>query len=214
MITMKPGILRKEQVGPAAEMLASAFQNDPLFKYFFPDSDERARRLPSFFTLTIRRGLSEGVVTATSDQLEAISIWFPPDRSEVSAWPSVRSGALAMAVEVGLGAASRMWRFSRNAESVRRQRAPFNHWVLQTVAVDPKLRGRGYASALLRSQLKILDRHDMPCYLDTQSARNVPFYEHLGFNVAQKFTLLGTELNSWAMLRKHRVHSSAGGPDR
>jgi hypothetical protein len=54
----------------------------------------------------------------------------------------------------------------------------------------------------------------MPCYLDTQSERNVPFYEHLGFSVAQKFTLLGTDLNSWAMLRKHRLHSSAGGPER
>jgi ribosomal protein S18 acetylase RimI-like enzyme len=211
---VNPAVLRQDQVDPAAGMLARAFHKDPLFEYFFPDPGERARKLPAFFCLTIRRGLSEGVVTATSDRLEAVSIWFPPDKSEVSAWASVRTGALGMAVEVGLGAVSRMWRFSRSAESIRGRRAPFNHWVLQTVGVDPKLQGKGYASALLRSQLKILDRHHMPCYLDTQSERNVPFYEHLGFSVAQRFNLPGTAIKGWAMLRNHRLDSSSGATQR
>jgi ribosomal protein S18 acetylase RimI-like enzyme len=204
---MNPVVLRKDQAEAAAELLARAFQNDPLFSYFFPGPEERAKKLPALFSLMVHRGLSEGVATAASDRLEAISIWFPPDKSEASEWSGITSGALGMAVEVGLGAVSRMWRFSRNAERVRGRRAPSDHWVLQTVGVDPKLQGKGYGSALLRSQLKILDRHDTPCYLDTQSERNVPFYERLGFRVAQRSTLAGTEIVSWAMVRKHRSRS-------
>ena len=40
--------LDKAQIKPAAEMLARAFQDDPLYTYFFPTTIERKNKLPLF----------------------------------------------------------------------------------------------------------------------------------------------------------------------
>src|ERR1051326_7905222 len=58
----------------AAELLARAFQDDPLMTYAFPDAARRARLLPWLIGLNVRYGCLYGEVYATSGW-EGTAIW-------------------------------------------------------------------------------------------------------------------------------------------
>lgn len=75
--------------------------------------------------------------------------------------------------------------------------------VLEAVAVDPALRGRGIGTSVLRERLA---RADRPVALHTQAERNVRFYGRLGFavTVEEELDVLGTPVPSWTMLMPPR----------
>jgi len=87
-------------------------------------------------------------------------------------------------------------------DTVHKRLAPFEHWFLQTIGVDPQFKGKGYAGRLLRSMLARIDEEGLPCYLETLNEANVSLYEHFGFRVLEKSTIPGTNLTNWAMLRE------------
>ena len=87
-------------------------------------------------------------------------------------------------------------------DAVHQRLAPFKHWFLQTIGVEPRFQGKGYASKLIRPMLTRIDEEGRPCYLETLDEHNVPLYEHLGFKVIDKATVPKTSLTNWAMLRE------------
>ncbi len=89
-------------------------------------------------------------------------------------------------------------------DTVHSRLAPFKHWFLQAIGVDPQLQGRGYASKLLRPMLARIDEEGLPCYLDTLEGQNVRLYEHFGFKVIEESNVPNTNLTNWAMLRDAR----------
>ncbi len=54
-------------------------------------------------------------------------------------------------------------------------------WVLATVGVLPSLQGTGLGTAVCRAALRDPALGDAPVALETSDARNVTFYERLGF---------------------------------
>ncbi|MFC2069212.1 GNAT family N-acetyltransferase, partial [Chloroflexota bacterium] len=142
--------LKKSHVKGSAEMLSMAFYNDPLFIYFFPDPSERVKKSIGFFRLLTRYGILYGEPEATSSALEGIAIWLPYSKADMSSWGMLRSGAIPMVFRAGMTAVGRMLHFSEYANTVHMRHAPFHHWFLQPVGVDPPLQGKGYASMLLR----------------------------------------------------------------
>jgi N-acetylglutamate synthase-like GNAT family acetyltransferase len=63
------------------------------------------------------------------------------------------------------------------------------HWELLIVAGDPALQGQGRGSALVRDGLARADESGLPCYLNTNTPANLPFFEHLGFTVLEEASL-------------------------
>jgi len=57
--------LPAHQLGQASEVMARAFQNDPLLKYLVPNDVRRIRLLPSFFGTVVRYCLRYGEVYTT-----------------------------------------------------------------------------------------------------------------------------------------------------
>jgi hypothetical protein len=55
---------------------------------------------------------------------------------------------------------------------------------------------------LLRPVLERIDRERVPCYLETNVAKDVAIYERFGFEVVSEDRMPGTEVISFAMLRK------------
>lgn len=194
--------LQKSHIKASAEMLARAFYDDPLFIYFFLDPSERTKKSIGFFQLLVRYGILYGEADATSPALEGVAIWVPFNKADMSPWGMIRSGALVMAFRVGMTAIGRMLRFSEHANAVHKRHAPIRHWFLQALGVDPLLQGKGYASMLLRTKLNRFDREGLPCYLSTQTEKNVMTYKHYGFKVVEEFRVPGTRFNNWAMLRE------------
>ena len=54
-------------------------------------------------------------------------------------------------------------------------------WIISPVFVDPDHQGQGIATALIRQGIADLTKAGFSCGLEAQDARNVHFYEKLGF---------------------------------
>ena len=89
--------------------------------------------------------------------------------------------------------------------NVARRHPPQPYWYLENVGVEPALQGRGIGTRLLAPVLALADAAGQPCYLETQTERNVAWYRALGFEVREAgvaFTAGGPP--NWTMLRPPR----------
>lgn len=185
----------------AAEILTRAFQDDPIVTSLLPDPAQRMRGMHGLYLEVLRYVLRFGEAY-TTPQVEGVAGWLPPGRTSLSlrgliatrfglaraaltipahAWP--RSASLLAWVE---------WRHIR----LRRP-----HWYLWILGVQPESQGKGIGSALIAPVLRRADRSELACYLETETEKNVAFYERHGFHVraARAFR---HGLQVWTMLRE------------
>jgi len=193
--------LKKSQVKPASEVLARAFHDYPVFVHFIPDASRRRNRLHYLFRYLIRFGVLYGEVYATSPNLEGVAVWLPSEKTGPTAWRMIRSGSLALLFQFGWEAISRQLPVADFMSAIQKRNAPFPHWFLQTIGVDPGFQGQGHASTLLRAMLARIDEEHLPCYLDTENEKNVPIYQHYGFEVVEEAVIPRTDITVRAMLR-------------
>ena len=88
------------------------------------------------------------------------------------------------------------------ASKLRKRLAPFPHWYLAVLGVDPRFQGKGCASKLLKPMLARLDAENLPCYVETSTEKYVLIYQHFGFRVIHEAVLPGSGSKIWVMLRK------------
>jgi len=197
--------LEKSQIKPAAEVLARAFQDYPIFVHFITDTSRRRNRLHYLFRYLVRFGVLYGEVYATSLNLEGVAVWLPSPEADLPAWRMIRSGSLALLFQFGWEAISRQLPVADFMSAIKKRNAPFPHWFLQTIGVDPVFQGKGHASALLKPALARIDEEGLPCYLDTEVEENVAIYQHYEFRVIEQAVIPGTDITIWAMLREARL---------
>jgi ribosomal protein S18 acetylase RimI-like enzyme len=197
--------LNPSQSPKAAETLAQAFGDDPVYAYIFPNPDERLRSLRRLWQALITTCLRYGEVYATPTT-NGVACWLPPGRTEMSLWRTLRTGlALPRAV----------MSFERNAQ--RRATTVFStmdrvhaaaiqrpHWYLWVIGVHPASQGHGIGHSLLQPVLVKADAANLPCYLETQNESNVAFYRKRGFEVATVETPPDLGLTVWTMIREAR----------
>jgi len=166
-----------------------------------PDTSERRKKLPHLLETAVRSGFYYGEVHITSEKLEGIAVWLSPGNTELSAGRQIRAGMYTLIFKEG-------WKVIARAESamgyvsrVQRQRAPFPHWYLFLLGVNPAFQGKGHASTLIKPMLARMDEEHSPCYLETENPKSLPIYQHYGFRVLQEAIVPGTEIRQWAMLR-------------
>jgi ribosomal protein S18 acetylase RimI-like enzyme len=194
--------LKAAQINPAAQMMARAFQNDALYAYLIPDAADRINILPHMFMFRLRYGLQNGEVYTTSTRLEGAAVWIPSQNSHMTPWKMLRAGGFAFIRKAGKEVMGRISSFGDYAAAIHHRHAPDPHWHLTPIAVDPTQQGKGYARLLLQNMLSRLDKEHMPCYLETQSEKNVAIYRKYGFEVVEQGIIPGTPITHWAMLRK------------
>jgi len=194
--------LTMAQIKPAAEMIARAFQDSPGIVYYFPDEYERKKSLPYSFQYIVRRGVLYGEVYATSPNLEGVAVWLPSDNTRMTMWRAIRSSGLSMLLKVGKKNLSPLTSLGAYLSSIHKRCAPFRHWYLVGLGVDPAHQGKGHASTLLKAMFARIDKEHLPCYLETQNEKNVPIYQHYGFKVVDESTVPDTTVTNWAMLRE------------
>jgi ribosomal protein S18 acetylase RimI-like enzyme len=114
----------------------------------------------------------------------------------------IRSGMLGVPMRTGLGPLARFGGANGVMDKIHKRHMSGPHWELLIVGVDPALQGRGRGSALVRDGLAKADESGLPCYLNTNTPANVPFYERLGFSVLEEATLGKDGPLAWAMRRE------------
>lgn len=205
-----PILLGKEQIERAAEALARAFHNDPeVVRFLKPE--KRPKLLRPMFRMELYHAVEHGEVYAVSPTIEGVAIWMPSSAPEISLGTLLRSGGLGLLLKtrwdflLNLGTfwgfMRRMMRDEEFAKGLRQKLAPFPHWYLAVLGVDPDFQGRGGASRLLKPMLSRLDKEGLPAYLETTTEGYVPLYQHFGFRVIREEMLPGTETKMWVMMR-------------
>lgn len=181
----------------AAGVIARAFFNDPLFAHFFPARATRLARLIALYTFRLKTQLAD--VFATSPALEGLAIWEGTCSHRPVLSPATLPPALAMAAGVGWAALVRMIRFQRWAERQRQAviRPPYGY--LDTLVVDPRHQGRGFAGRLVRPFLEQAITAGQPVYLETQNPCNLDIYAHFGFRIIARSRAPGAGVDHYCL---------------
>lgn len=196
-----PFRLTPGEIGPAARLLARAFQDDPILSRCFPDAPERRRKLPKLFEVLIACAISDGHAHTTSACLEGIAVWEPARPLPQTAWRQGRGGGWSLVSALGIGSLIRQAAVTRYLYRVERRVVRYPHVRLAWIAVDPELRGRGHAGRLIRPMLAAFDRDGLTCYLESQTTESASFHEHFGFRIMHEGMVPGTDIRNRAMLR-------------
>ncbi|MFX0072493.1 MAG: GNAT family N-acetyltransferase [Candidatus Hermodarchaeota archaeon] len=195
-----------EYAEKASKVAGSAFQDDPVSIFVYPDEKERRQKLQYGFEVLYNYGIRKGVTYAISNDLEGIIIWLPPDKIYVSFWTMMRYGGFRAMCKAGLKikAMKRSMAVFKYIESKHKLLAPFNHWYLQNIAVTPEEQRKGYGELLLTAMFKQIDSEGLPIYLETNNERNLSFYQKHGFEILEHEIIPGIDVPLWCMLRKQK----------
>lgn len=182
-------------------MLARAFRDYPLLTYAIPDEEQRAQAATHYCQYVLYYGMRYGEAYATSPQMEGIAVWLSSDHFPMTIWRTLCAVPLSVIAGFEQAGGSRLKDPSLFIDARHKALTHYKHWNLLFLGVSPDNQGQGYASLLLRPGLARIDAEGMPCFLETMDERNVPRYQHFGFEVIEQSPVPGTELTTWAMLR-------------
>lgn len=188
--------------GAAADVLASAFAGDPLWTSLLPDPEERARAFPKLWSGVVSYCMGYGSVETTAD-LRGVACWSRPGKAHPTLWRMLRTGGGLMQSVMVLSPPSRK-RFTESMgwlENQHRKAMAAPHWYLWALGVEPEFQAQGIGTALLQPVLRKADEDGVPCYLETQTERNVRFYRRQGFTVLLDVAVPGIDLRVWCMGR-------------
>ncbi len=187
----------------ASEVLTRAFQPDPLYIYAFPDPDRRLRMLAILWRALVKYTLLYGDGYTTSD-VRGVACWLRPGDMDMTAWRTLRSGLWIMPLRAAREERRRFFGMLTHLDRVHKKTVTYRHWYLLALGVDPDHQGRGVGGRLIAPVLERADEDRLPCYLETQTERNVRFYRKHGFDVATEGDVPGHGVRLWTMLRKPR----------
>jgi ribosomal protein S18 acetylase RimI-like enzyme len=184
-----------------AQALASAFQDDPVIAWVFPDEHRRRGVLAAFMEFRLRElAFPHDEVWMTAGGAAA-AVWLPPP----GRWQLPRSQRLRLLPPLvrffGLRTASVLAGLER-----MEQRHPDNrsHWYLFILGTEQAAQGQGLGSALLAHMLAHVDADGMPVYLESSNERNLALYGRHGFEVTSEVAIPGGP-RIWPMWREPRA---------
>jgi len=192
--------LKERDAGTA--VLGRAFTEYELLRYYFHNEIKRRAVADTFGFIALSVCLKYGEVYASSEKLEGVAAWLPPGKSPFGVRQIIRSVPPSILVRFGRQGAGRMRAYGRFVDNLHRRLVPYPHWYLQIIGVGPAYQGQGFCSRLLRPVLERIDSERMPCYLETNAVKNVAIYRRFGFEVVSEDRMPGTEVTTFAMLRK------------
>ncbi|MBT2445032.1 GNAT family N-acetyltransferase [Streptomyces sp. ISL-36] len=184
-----------------SRILARAFDDDPMMRWFFPHDASRETELGRYFaTIFTRQYVHHGVCERTE---AAAAFWVPPEGQD----KAVPDGETIQELLNILGDRAPLFRDAVETAAQHTPQEP--HWYLAVIGADPATRGQGHGAALLRSGLAKADAAGLPAYLESSKPSNLPFYEHFGFTVREELRLPGEGPTLWRMWREPRRPADA-----
>jgi GNAT superfamily N-acetyltransferase len=169
-----------ESQSRAYATLTSAFADDPVERWLFPDDAGYAERFPAFMAAVADRAFETGTAWQL-DEFGAVALWLPPgSRADPERIASVLLASVAEEKHAEMFAV---------LERMDVAHPTFAHWYLPWLGVDVASQGKGLGGQLLDAGLAKVDLGGLPAYLETPNPRNIPFYERHGFGVVGRVEL-------------------------
>jgi ribosomal protein S18 acetylase RimI-like enzyme len=199
-----PHVVRRVVPGDVptlVEVLARAFDDDPVPQWLFRGDRRRRRGLRAFFAIQLRHTyLVRGEVFTTQD-LAGAALWSPPGRARPG-WRDLVRLAPVVPYLTGLGRDTPEAARLLTAVDAARPQDP--HWYLATLGTDPDRQRTGVGSALLWAVLNRVDAEGLPAYLESSKESNLAFYGQHGFEVTGEIHTPRGGPTLWLMWRTPR----------
>ncbi len=188
--------LTKDDFIPACNMLGDAFRKDPIWSEIMKNDEEK---FPLVFGVPMKYSLKYGKIYAPTSDLEALAAWIPTPYVDMTFWHIIRSGSLSGAMKLGMNIGMQISKVFKQITKDRQNLMKGDYVYLYALGVSPEKQGNGLGSNLVRKMQNNL-APNVPIYLETESERNVRFYERLGFEVVNKFQVPILDLPMWEMV--------------
>ncbi|NVM16750.1 MAG: GNAT family N-acetyltransferase [Candidatus Lokiarchaeota archaeon] len=198
--------LTQDHVKEACKVAGSAFKDDPVTIFTYPDEGERKQKLQYGFYMIYNYGIKYGLTYATSKNLEGITIWLPPNKTYPSTWTMMRHGGFYSMRKVGLKikALKITMTIFKYEDERHKELVPYEHWYFQNIAVKPEEQGKGYGGLLISTMIKNIESDGLPIYVESNTEKNVSIYQKYGFEILEHTIIPETDVPLWCMLRKPR----------
>jgi ribosomal protein S18 acetylase RimI-like enzyme len=158
----------------AVTTLVSAFIDDPVERWLYPDLSDYLRHFPRFVTAFGGAAFEDGTVWKLGE-CEAVAFWLGPG-------VGADGDAIVTALSETITATLHPDAFA-TLDQMDRAHPRQPHWYLPWFGVERALQGRGFGTTLLTQCLAIVDASRLPAYLETPNPRTVSFYERHGFEL-------------------------------
>jgi len=187
--------IQKKDIKKAANVLANAFSEHPMWKKIFKEED----KFSVMFEVMVRFCMRYGNVVSTSDNLEGVMTIAPHDK-DMTALRVIRSGAFFLSLK--LVSAFKM--IKEGIELMEEEKknlsiGPYIH--LAIIGVSQEFQGKGFGGKLLRAVVEKAEIERKSIYLETGIETNVTLYEKYGFYVHKKINFPGLNIPMWLMVR-------------
>jgi ribosomal protein S18 acetylase RimI-like enzyme len=178
----------------AIAVLSLAFSTDPMVRWAWPDAFQYTSVFATFARAMAGAAFEHGTAYCAQGYLGA-ALWLPPGASsDEEAMVEITQSTIA---------AERHDEMFGIFERIAEYHPTETHWYLPLIGVDPIHQSKGHGAALMQPALDACDRDGLPAYLESSNARNISFYERLGFEVLGTIQA-GTSPTMYPMLRKPR----------
>jgi GNAT superfamily N-acetyltransferase len=181
-------------------LLDSAFQDDPVSGWIFPEEEYRRTTHPRLMAAFVDIVMAEGRVDVTEEGT-ACALWLPvPADGGDEQDGEDDFAALREALDPGNERIELIGRLTAEVHPAGRA-----HEYLWMIGVAPERQGEGLGTALIGSVLERCDREGVPAYLEASSARSRGLYERLGFELVERPLDLPDGPRMWPMWREPRA---------
>lgn len=198
----KPRRLERADREAAAQALARAFWDDPLTNYWWPGDAHRRVMLPILMRGGIQLAAPYDETYTAEESPVGGALFLPPGKSKLAMTSVLR----VMAPNLWRWRPASLFRFLGTLDELERKHDAAleePHWYLMLLGVDPPRQGQGLGGVLMSDVLRRADSAGQDAYLETQKARNVPFYRKHGFDVVENFRCHGGRgPETWTMRRR------------
>ena len=174
MVELDFAVVGVAEQGRAIRTLVSAFEDDPVERWLFPDDAQYRRHFPAFIAAFGGAALCDQTAWRLGD-FDAVAFWFGPGKEP--------DGEAVVQVLVETTSDDLHADTFVTLEQMAGGHPTEPHWYVPWFGVDRELHGRGLGTHLMRCCLEIVDESGFPAYLETPNPRTVPFYERAGFAV-------------------------------
>ncbi len=185
------------EIAAVADVLTLAFGTDPAARWSWADPRVYLASFPRFVRAFGGAAFERGTAYVVDDNKGA-ALWLPPGAEPDE---TAMGSLMQETVPESIG---------KDGLSVMQQMESYHpgepHWYLPLIGIDPAHQGRGLGGVLMRHALAECDRDGCLAYLESSNPRNVPLYQHLGFELLGTIQA-GTSPKLFPMLRKPQRRS-------
>ena len=189
-----------------AEALYAALRDDAFYRAMERSVTDgcSAAAMIRYMDYSIVEGERYGEIFMPEDHDYGISVWAKPlgrnlgkerqARKKVFLNDQMGPGSVEMYISIG--------------KFMAEKAAPLideNSWYLSILGILPGPQGQGLGGGLVSGILEQTDRLGIPTYLETFTARNMPFYARLGYQVVERFREPTVGADYWLMARRASV---------